>query len=151
HTNNAALDSAEFGRLNSFVSMATGKGVYVIVDPHNFARYYPNPRSDFQGATNGLLGTTVAYSDFSNFWFQVASIYQTNNRVIFNLMNEPANMATEDWLSAANAGIAGIRSAGATNLILVPGNGYTGAWTWLDSWYGTPNGTVMLGVVDPAN
>jgi len=150
-TNNLALDATELGRLNTFVSYATGKGMSVILDPHNFARYYPNPRSDFQGATNGLLGTTVPYLDFANFWGQVASIYKTNNLVIFNLMNEPANMLTENWLAAANAAIAAIRSAGATNLILVPGNGYTGAWTWLDNWYGTPNGTVMSNIIDPGN
>lgn len=60
-------------------------------------------------------------------------------------------MVTEDWLAAANDAIAAIRAAGAANLILVPGNAWTGAHAWLDNYYGTPNGTVMLGVVDPMN
>lgn len=59
-------------------------------------------------------------------------------------------MPTEQWLAAANAAIAAIRGAGASNLVLVPGNAWTGAWTWSLSWYGTPNAQVMLGVVDPA-
>src|SRR5690349_18786250 len=37
---NAALDTSESNRLYSFVSAATAKGVYVILDPHNYARYY---------------------------------------------------------------------------------------------------------------
>jgi endoglucanase len=66
-------------------------------------------------------------------------------------MNEPFEMKSEQWLRAANAAIAGIRAVGANNLILVPGNGYTGAWTWSSDWYGTPNAQVMLGIRDPNN
>ena len=58
-------------------------------------------------------------------------------------------MSTEQWLSAANAAIAAIRQTGARNLVLVPGNAWTGAWTWHDDWYGTPNASAMLNVVDP--
>jgi endoglucanase len=86
---------------------------------------------------------------FADFWSRVAQQYQDNPRVIFNLVNEPNTMPTEQWLSAANAAIAGIRAVGAQNLILVPGNAWSGAWTWQDNWYGKPNAQVMLDVVDP--
>jgi endoglucanase len=66
-------------------------------------------------------------------------------------MNEPNTMSTDLWVADANTAIAAIRATGAKNLILVPGNAWTGAWTWLSSSYGTPNGTALLGVVDPAN
>jgi endoglucanase len=71
--------------------------------------------------------------------------------VIFGLVNEPHTMATEAWRDAAQAAIDAIRFAGATNLILVPGNAWTGAHSWLQNWYGTPNGTVMINISDPAN
>ena len=61
----------------------------------------------------------------------------------------PHDMPTEQWLGAANAAIAAIRKAGAHNLILVPGNSWTGAHSWLDDWYGGPNGVWMLKVRDP--
>jgi endoglucanase len=32
----------------------------------------------------------------------------------------------------------------------VPGNGWSGAHSWYDSWYGTPNAVEMLNIVDPA-
>jgi endoglucanase len=70
---------------------------------------------------------------------------------VFGLMNEPHGLPTEQWLSAANAAIAAIRDVGATQLILVPGNAWTGGHSWLASWYGTPNGTVMVDVVDPVD
>lgn len=149
-TANSALNATELNRLTTFVNATTAKGVYVMIEPHNFARYYPDP-NNFQGSAQGLVGSDVPYSVFSNFWSRVATVFKTNDHVFFNLVNEPANMPTEQWLTAANTAIAGIRNAGATNLIMVPGNGFTGAGSWLYSWYGTPNAQVMLGVVDPIN
>jgi endoglucanase len=150
HTNNIALDATELSRLNTFVSATTAKGVYVILDPHNFERYYPDP-NNFQSSAQGLVGSAVANSVFTNFWGQVAGIYKTNNRVIFGLMNEPNSMPTEQLVASENAAIAAIRATGATNLILVPGNAWTGAASWFDNWYGTPNATAMLNIVDPGN
>ena len=140
-TTNAALNSSELNRLNTFVSATTAKGVSVILDPHNYARYYGT-----------IIGSnSVPISAFSNFWWRVADIYRTNNRVIFGLMNEPNTMATEAWRDAANAAIVAIRATGATNLILVPGNAWTGAHSWSQNWYGTPNATVMLTITDSGN
>jgi hypothetical protein len=75
-------------------------------------------------------------------------------------MTEPANMDTDQWVGAANAAIAAIRAAGSTNLILVPGTRYTGAWTWNNSNdvagphnvnQGSSNASAMLNIVDPGN
>ncbi|HWQ90866.1 MAG TPA: glycoside hydrolase family 5 protein, partial [Clostridia bacterium] len=141
---NAPLDPTELGgagRFHPFVSQTTAQGVYVILDPHNYARYSGN-----------LIGSAaVPNAAFSNFWWRVADIYKTNNQVIFGLMNEPHTMTTEAWRDAAQSAINGIRAAGATNLILVPGNGWTGAHSWLQNWYGTPNAQVMLSLTDPLN
>jgi endoglucanase len=135
------FDATELGRLKTFVNEATAKGMNVILDPHNYARYY-----------GGVIGSPgVPNSAFVNFWRRLAVTFKGNDKVIFGLMNEPFNMPTEQWLSAANAAIGAIRNVGAPNLILVPGNGYTGAWTWDSNWYGTPNAQVMGGIKDPYN
>jgi endoglucanase len=147
---NAAFHTTEFNRFHGFVSAATAKGMFVILDPHNFARYFPDP-GNYQSSAQGLVGTAVPNAVFADFWSRLATIYRTNTHVIFNLMNEPNSMPTEQWVSAANAAIAAIRAAGATNLILVPGNAWTGAWTWSANWYGTPNAQAMLNIVDSAN
>src|SRR4026207_683518 len=117
-TTNAAFNSAELNRLHTFVAATTAKGVYVILEPHNFARYYPDP-SNFQTSAQGLIGSYYPDSVFSNFWWRVAAIYKTNDHVIFNLVNEPNSMPTEQWVSAANAAIAGIRATASSNLIQV--------------------------------
>jgi endoglucanase len=135
------FDAAEVSRLDGFVAAATASGVYVAVDPHNYARYHGN-----------LIGSgTVTNEHFANFWSRLADRYKSNNRVIFALMNEPNNMPTEQWLSAANAAIAAVRATGATNLILVPGNAWTGGHSWNQSWYGTANSIVMQNIVDSGN
>jgi endoglucanase len=147
---NANFNSAELSRLHTFVSATTAKGIYVILDPHNFQRYYPDT-ANFQSSAQGLVGSAVPDSAFVDFWSRLATIYKTNDHVIFNLMNEPNTMPTEQLVTSENAAIAGIRAAGATNLILVPGNGWTGAWTWQDNYYGTPNAQAMLNIVDSGN
>jgi endoglucanase len=149
-TNNVAFDATEFGRFHAFVSQTTAKRVYVVLDPHNFGRYYPDT-NNVQSSSQGLIGSAVSNSAFADFWSRLADIYKTNSFVIFGLMNEPNTMPTEQWLSAANDAIAAIRATGATNLVLVPGNGWTGAHSWSQNWYGTPNAQAMLNIVDSAN
>lgn len=143
----AELHATELSRISALVNYATDRGAHVVLDPHNFARYLP----EADDPARGLIGSDVPDAAFADFWSRVAQEYRDNPRVIFNLVNEPHTMPTEQWLSAANAAIAAIRATGAPNLILVPGNAWSGAWTWHDNWYGTPNAQVMLGVVDPLN
>ncbi len=156
-TNNAAFNSAESNRLVSFVSYASGQGMSVILDPHNFQRYWPDNSTytTMQSGTVGVIGNSVVpNSAFSNFWYQVANIssFKNNPNVIFGLMNEPNALQQTQMIAAENAAIAGIRAAGASNLIFVPGNRWTGAWTWSQSdANGAANSAAMLGIVDPGN
>ncbi len=138
-TQNGDLDTTELARLDMTVSDLNAKGATVILDPHNSARYF--------GQLAG--STTVPDSAFADFWSKVATHFAGNDKVLFGLTNEPHDMPTEQWRDAANAAIAAIRAAGAHQLILVPGNAYTGAWSWTQSFYGTANGTVMLTISDP--
>ena len=156
HTNSAVLDPTELGRMNTFVTNATSQGMYVLLDPHNFMRYYPTPRSNYETATIGLVGnyagSTVSNSDFANFWSQIATIYQTNNHVFLGLNNEPNTMQETQLVTSLNAAIAAIRATGVTNMIFVPSNRWTGAWTWPNSdGYGAANSQAMLGIVDPGS
>ncbi len=140
-TLNGAFDVTELSRFDTFVTATTAKGVNVVLDPHNYARYNGN-----------IVGSgSVSNAAFADLWSRLATRYKSNNKVIFAIMNEPHDISTEQWLSAANAAIAAIRAAGATNLVLVPGNAWTGAWSWNQNWYGTANATAMLGVVDSGN
>ena len=138
---NGAFDTTELNRIKSFVATVTAAGTTVLLDPHNYARY------------NGqVIGSSqVPSSAFADFWSRLATEFKANPRVMFGLMNEPHDMATEAWVAAANAAIVAIRATGATNTVTVPGNAWTGAGSWADSWYGTPNAVAMLQVTDSAN
>jgi endoglucanase len=128
-------------KLDALVAYATSKHATVLLNPQNFARYY--------GSTVG--STQVPGAVFADFWRRVALRFKSNPRVIFGLVNEPHDIATEQWVSAANQAIAAIRATGATNTVFVPGNAWTGAHSWNESWYGTSNAVAMLNVVDPGH
>jgi endoglucanase len=134
------LDATELGRLRSTVSGLNSRGATVLLDPHNYARY--------QGTVVGSGSVTNAA--FADFWSRLAGEFKSSN-VIFGLMNEPNEMSTEAWVQAANAAIVGIRGTGATNLILVPGNAWSGAHSWNQTWYGTSNAVAMLQITDSGN
>ena len=137
----ADFDTVELRRLDAFVDYANASGAKVVLDPHNYARYYGN-----------VIGSAqLPVEAFRDFWSRLATHYAANDSVIFGLMNEPNSMPTELWFSDANEAIDAIRATGATNLILVPGNAWTGAHSWYQNWYGTPNATVMRQVIDPLN
>ncbi|ORX50076.1 glycoside hydrolase [Piromyces finnis] len=132
-----------FGEFNEFditefkkvVDATTAKGAIAIIDPHNYARY-----------NNKLIGSEdVPIEAFVDFWTRLAEIFKDNENVWFGLVNEPHDMETDDWFKAARAAVDGIRSTGAKNNILIPGNGWTGAWSWgKEAWYGEANADVAL-------
>lgn len=142
------LDETELGYLKETIAAAAEHGATVIIDPHNFARYEDDPTDDVEPQVIGVDLDTDAFADF---WARLAAEFKNDELVWFGLMNEPHDMPTETWLEAANAAIAAIRDEGAENLVLVPGNEWTGAHAWFDSYYGTPNSDVMTGVVDPGD
>jgi endoglucanase len=136
-----AFDAIYSAKLYAVVSYATSKGAKVILNPHNFARYY--------GSTVG--SAKVPNAVFADLWARLSKAWASNPDVMFNLVNEPHDLPTEQWVNAANAAIVAIRGTGATNAIVVPGNGWTGAHSWASSSYGTPNSVALLKVVDSGN
>lgn len=135
---------------HSRVNYLTSKGITVMIEPHgasdkNFARYKGN-----------VVGSTeVPNSAFADFWSKMANLYKNNPKVVFGLMNEPTNMSTMQWFNAAQAAINAIRATGATNMIMVPGNGWSGAASWTSNWYDTAttkvsNATGFKTLTDPA-
>lgn len=167
-TLNGAFNTSYLSGLTTLVNAIKAAGMTAIIDVHNYG-YYPayqpntyNAYGNLGGYTNyvgGASGPTNA--QFADLWTKLAQLWANDSQVIFGLMNEPANMPTATWLSAANAGIAAIRSStggNANNLILVPGNCWTGGWSWVGgggvspcNTAGADNGTVMLGVIDSRN
>jgi endoglucanase len=135
------FDGEELARLTAVVHLADARGLAIVLDPHNYARYLDRPIGSPQ----------VPVDSFAQFWRALATIFRDDPHVIFGLMNEPHDMRTEAWAAAASAAILAIRGTGAKNLILVPGNAYSGAHSWTKSGYGTPNAVVLRDIKDPCN
>lgn len=133
------LNKQEISRLDLIVKYITERKKHLIIDLHNYARY----KGKLIGEKN------VPLKAFSDLWRRFARRYGKNPNVIFGIMNEPHGMTTEQWLKAANTALYAIRQAGATNLVLVPGNAWSGAHSWEADWYGTPNALVMPRLIDP--
>jgi len=135
------LNEDEIKRIDAIVLYTTSKGIKLIIDIHNYAKYF-----------GIVIGTpNFPSTALGDLWRQLALRYKDNNLVVFGLMNEPTKLKTEVWLDAANDAVAQIRQTGANNLILVPGNGWSSARDWTSKKYGTPNSQVMMNVKDPSN
>ncbi|KAL9617328.1 MAG: hypothetical protein Q9160_007857 [Pyrenula sp. 1 TL-2023] len=130
------------------------KGAYAIFDPHNYMRY--NDPSQ-QPATGSIIGDTsdpnaATTQQFSDFWQELAGRFVDNPKVIFGLMNEPHDMETSLVLADDQAAIDGIRKSGAKQLILAPGNGYTGGHSFTQASQGDePSSDYLYKLVDPLN
>jgi endoglucanase len=91
--------------------------------------------------------------NLASFWSTLAKRFVSNPNVIYGIMNEPHDMPTELVLTNDQAMINAIRGTGAQQLILVPGNGFTGAQRWLNSTCSNckPNAEVLTAIQDPGN
>lgn len=127
------FDSAYLSGLKTIVNYITSKGGYAALDPHNYARY------------NGSVITDVSL--FKTWWKNMATEFLTNDHVIFDLNNEPWGIPATDAAALMQAGLDGVRAAGATQSVFVQGTSWTGAWSWESSG----NGDAFKTISDPLN
>lgn len=130
----------ELSRIDKVITHVTGRGAHLILDPHNYAKYF--------GKRIGSKEVPVAV--FAAFWGRLANRYKDNPGVIFGLMNEPYKIRADRWRRAVEGAIRAIRATGARNLILVPGTSWTGAHSWLSRRRGISNAVAFRTLSDPA-
>ncbi|KAI0782331.1 endoglucanase [Abortiporus biennis] len=130
-----SFDQTYLSGLQTIVNYITNKGGFALVDPHNFMSY------------NGAQISST--SDFQTWWKNLATVFKSNSNVVFDLMNEPNGIPAQTVFNLMQAAVNGVRSAGATSqLILVEGTSWTGAWTWTTS---SGNSAVFGAIKDPNN
>lgn len=95
-------------------------GAYCMIDIHNYARW--------NGKIIGQGGPTD--DQFANLWEQLAKKYSDEDKVIFELMNEPHDIDVDTWAKTCQEVVTAIRKAGATKqMILLPGSNSDGVAT----------------------
>ncbi|WP_267427685.1 cellulase family glycosylhydrolase [Methylobacterium sp. GC_Met_2] len=131
--------SGDIDSVMSLVKYAASKDASVVLDLHDYG----------YTSSGELIGSSPqSVADFASEWSQISSKFSGQSNVIFGLMNEPNVQTATEWLAGANAAIQAIRGNGATQMVLVPGSYWDGAWSWTVS----DNASVVgKGVVDPAH
>ncbi|KAI0371240.1 endoglucanase [Pilatotrama ljubarskyi] len=127
-TNGAAngdIDEDNFAEYDALVQACLDAGASCIVDVHNYAR--------FNGKIIGQGGPTN--DQFAELWSSLAAKYANNDKIIFGVMNEPHDVPDINlWTESVQAAVTAIRKAGATSqLILLPGNNWTSAETFVSN------------------
>jgi endoglucanase len=125
-----------FDDYKRIVDYATNvKGMRVIVEPWDSNAAGGAGGARYRGNVVGSGAVPVAA--FADFWSRMATIFGTNARVEYGLVNEPNDMSTMAWFTAAQAALSAIRNTGSMQRIYVPGNGYSAASTWTSNFYDT--------------
>ncbi|KAF8587686.1 glycoside hydrolase family 5 protein [Ramaria rubella] len=117
------LYNGTFSIYDTLVQDCLATGAYCIIDIHNYARW--------NGEIIGQGGPTNA--QFADVWSQLATYYKDEDRIVFGTMNEPHDIPDITiWAATVQAVVTAIRNAGATTqMILLPGNNWTSAQTYV--------------------
>ncbi|KAG8942188.1 Endoglucanase EG-II, partial [Tulasnella sp. 408] len=121
------LDATNWAKYDELVKGCLNIGAHCIIDIHNYARWNGNIINQSGGA--------VTNAHFVSVWTQIATKYASQSRVVFGIMNEPHDVPDINiWAATVQAVVTAIRNAGATSqMILLPGNNWTSAQTFVSS------------------
>ncbi len=133
------LATAEIKRLQGTVTSANAKGLCVVLDVHNYAKYY----------SQTLTGDASLQNAFVNLWQRLAVVFNDPKQTVFGLMNEPSYLAREEWASLAKRTLFELRNAGSTNMIFVAGGHWSGLHDWFSPAIGPSNATLFADLNDP--
>jgi endoglucanase len=131
-------EAVDFSDLDQVVALAHERGMKVILDMHNYARY-----TSATLGTNILIGTTnVPYEAYADVWRQIADHYQDEPAIYgYGIMNEPHDTGGL-WPTAAQAAADAIREVDTNHWMIVGGENWSSAYSWRTS-------NADLNVTDP--
>ena len=117
---NTELNATELARLIQSLDFAQKHGVKVILDLHNYYRYFGK-----------LIGSPeVPISAFANVWQRLAQKVLNHPAVYgYGLMNEPYS-TNGLWPQAALAAAKAVRQVDGSRWIFVAGDRWSSAWHW---------------------
>lgn len=117
------LDEEQLGELHRQVARASANDAWIALDMHNYMR-----RGLDGNAEDGIIGLDpkVPVEAYADAWSRLAQEFG-NERIMFNLMNEPYGLPDALNVANQNRAAAAIRSVGASNTILFSTNHFSGA------------------------
>ncbi|MCQ4308478.1 glycoside hydrolase family 5 protein [Pseudomonas stutzeri] len=119
---NTELDAAQLALLTQSLDFAHKHGVKVVLDMHNYYRYYKQP----------IGSENVPIQAFADTWKRIAQKVGNHPALSgYGLMNEPNTKGL--WPEAALAAAKEIRTVDKANWIYVAGDRFSSAWHWPQS------------------
>jgi len=134
-----ALNAAELKRLQVTVNAASSKGLCVVLDIHNYAKYFGQALAGDSNLQNALVDV----------WLRLAVVFNDPKQTAFGLMNEPNYMSLEEWATLSKRIVTELRNADANHLILVAGGHWSGLHDWFSPAKGPSNSTLFADFKDP--
>ncbi|WP_282340595.1 glycoside hydrolase family 5 protein [Pseudomonas sp. PS02288] len=130
------FDADYAARIDKTLEDAKANGIRVMLDVHNYGRYY--------GKIIGDADVPIkAYQDLME---RIAERWSKDDTLYaYDLMNEPYGDAERYWFDVAQAGIDGVRKYDKTKTIYVEGR----SWSSAQRWPGLNDD--LLKLVDPAD
>jgi endoglucanase len=138
----ADLDPGHWRLIQTLVEAARQRDMHVVLDLHQYGRRQLRGRPEIIGES-----AAVRSEHFAAFWTAVAARVKHLDHVILGLMNEPHDQDTSQLVRLQNLTIEAVRAAGSSNLVLVSGNAWSGAHSWVSSG----NASAMLEIADSAH
>jgi endoglucanase len=129
------LSATDLAGVRAVLDASAAAGQQVVIDLHNFGRYYGSP---------------LAVADapkLANFWQQLAAALRGHPALYgYELMNEPHDLPEGGvgWAAIAQSATNGVRLADTNAWVLVPGYGWQSAAYW-------PSNNPSLAVQDSSN
>ncbi|MGM3388626.1 glycoside hydrolase family 5 protein [Stutzerimonas stutzeri] len=115
------LDAAELGRIKQSLDYAQKYGIKVILDMHNYYRYYGKV----------INSPEVPRAQFAETWRKIAVALAKHPALYgYGLMNEPYNTGNGMWPQTAQAAGQAIRKIDPTTWIMIAGDRYSSAFHW---------------------
>ncbi len=130
-TMNGALVADEISKIKSFVQAAQDRGMYVILDMHNFGRYCIGDGTDVSEYLR--IGTPqISIANYCDVWKKLAAEFKNYTCIwAYDIMNEPYGMlANVPWRDIAQEAINAIRTVDTKTMIMVSGDSYSSASRW---------------------
>jgi endoglucanase len=127
------LAEKELALLDATIAACRERRMGLIIEPHNYCRYHGK-----------LVGDEVPAAALKDLWTKLAARYAAEPAVVaYDLMNEP-HATKGTWAKTAQLALDGVRASDLKKLVLVPGDSWSGAHSWVKA-------NPELNINDPAN
>ena len=121
-----SLDSLELIYINNFIDDCNDRKIKVTIVLQNFGKYQKDCIDYVVGESE------VTAWHLKDFWVKMADALKLKpNIYAFSLMAEPSDMNSCIWVNTLQYIISGIRTVDRNTVLLIEGNNYSNAATWM--------------------